>query len=90
MSEKFNHQIDVSRLKIAGLKNLLEIEESYLDPNRKSYPTYDDEILYYVAVLEDGRTVKVAYQYYLDGIITLDVVRPTKAELFDEYFIFLR
>jgi hypothetical protein len=90
MKEKFNHQIQAHRLKQAGLINPKEIEESYHDPNRQSFPTYHEEILCWIAILEDGRAVKVAYQYYLDGIITLDVVRPTRVELMVEYIPFIR
>lgn len=89
MNEKFNHQIASERLKLAGLKNPQEVEASYYDPHRKSYPTFDKEILFWISVLKDGRTVKVAYQYYLDGIITLDVIRPSREELISEYCSFL-
>lgn len=90
MEEKFNHQIQAYRLKQAGLNNPKEVEASYQDPNRQSFPTYSGEILYWIAISEDGRPVKIAYQYYLDGIITLDAVRPSRSELFTEYLPFVR
>ncbi len=89
MEEKFNHQIQAYRLRQAGLNNPQEIEASYQDPYRQSFPTYSEEILYWISILEDGRPVKVAFQYYLDGIITLDVVRPTRKEIMEEYMPFI-